>query len=188
MSSRRAAIRREQKEANKIKKDKTANGVMLRAAEQGRLDGRLMAFCAIANFLFDTYGFRKKRIEAFLEKCNKQATRFDNDVIQFVIQSYAVKFKSKLNNIDYFQKPESIIEHVYLTKREEFYIYSIALMLMVLNDAYGMSSNKKSSGRLDMIMEHCVKEYEKNQSKKENFIKAYTIKTAEKTGLRLYKE
>ena len=186
MSDRRAAVRRERKERAKIQRNKSSSGEMLRAAEQGKIDGRAIAFCVIANLLYDLHGFRKKRIEDFLTKCNKEATRFDNIGVQFVIKFYADKLLEKINRVDETQKPKSIIDHVYLTQRDEFYVSSIALMLAVLNDDYGMASNGKNTGRLDTIMEYCTNEYMKLQLDPDGHTADWYVKhTREKTGLEM---
>lgn len=154
MSDRRAAVRRERKERLKAGKRKAPDAEIIRAAEQGKLDGRIIAFCVIANLLYDLHGFRRKRIEIFLKKCNKEATRFDQEGLQFVLKSYADKLIAKINNADVMQKPKSIEEQIYLNTRDDLYVSSIALMLAVLNDDYGMASNMKNTGRLDTIMEY----------------------------------
>ena len=186
MSDRRAAVRRERKERIKVEKNRSANGNILRAAEQGKLDGRAIAFCVIANLLYDLHGFRKKRIEDFLEKCNKEAVRFDQEGLQFVLKFYADKLIAKTSNVDVMQKPKSIAEQIYLNQRDDFYVSSIALMLAVLNDDYGMASNRKNTGRLDTIMEYCTNEYVKLQLDTERRNpKWYVQRTREKTGLNI---
>ena len=184
MSDRRAAVRRERKERTKIEKNKTANGEMLRAAEQGKIDGRTIAFCVIANLLYDLHGFRKKRIEDFLTKCNKEATRFDQEGLQFVLKNYAEKLVKKINHAGVNAKPKSVAEHIYLNERDEFYISSIALMLTVLNDDYGMASNEKNTGRLDVLMEYCTNEYIKILLNPDRHSASwYVERTSKKTGL-----
>lgn len=186
MSARRAAIRRERKERTKAEKNKTADGEMLRAAEQGKIDGRVIAFCVMANLLYDLHGFRKKRIESFLQKCNKEATRFDNDVVRFVIEFYADKLLEKINKVDTCQNPNSVIDTVYINQRDTFYVSSLALMLVVLSDDYGMASNGKNSGRLDTLMEYCTNEYIKIQMDPNGHTAEwYVKKTRGKTGLEM---
>lgn len=186
MSDRRAAVRRERKERAKIERNRSSNGEMMRAAEQGKIDGRVIAFCVISNLLYDLHGFRKKRIEDFLTKCNKEATRFDQSGFRFVLESYADKLIGKINRVDETQKPKSIIDHVYLTQRDEFYVSSIALMLVVLNDDYGMASNGKNTGRLDTLMEYCTNEYMKLQLDPDGHTADWYVKrTREKTGLEM---
>lgn len=163
MSDRRAAVRRERKERLKAEKRKAPDAEIKRTAERGKLDGRTIAFCVIANLLYDLHGFRRKRIEIFLKKCNKEATRFDQEGLQFVLKYYADKLIEKINNADVVQKPKSIQEQIYLNTRDDFYVSSIVLMLAVLNDDYGMASNMKNTGRLDTIMEYCTNEYIKLQ-------------------------
>lgn len=184
MSARRAAVRRERKERAKMQKYNSANGEMIRLAEQGKIDGRAIAFCVVANLLYDLHGFRKKRIEDFLRKCNKEATRFDSEGFYFVLQNYAEKINKRLNKVDVIQNPESIIDCVYINQRDTYYVSSLALMLAVLNDDYGMASNEKNSGRLDTIMEYCTNEYIKIQlDPKGHSAGWYVEKTREKTGI-----
>lgn len=186
MSDRRAAVRRERKERLKAEKRKAPDAEIKRAAERGKLDGRTIAFCVIANLLYDLHGFRRKRIEIFLKKCNKEATRFDQEGLQFVLKSYADKLIAKINNADVVQKPKSIEEQIYLNTRDDFYVSSIALMLAVLNDDYGMASNMKNTGRLDTIMEYCTNEYIKLQLDPGKYTPEwYVEQTREKTGLSL---
>ena len=184
MSDRRAAVRREERERAKIMKNKTANGEMLRAAEQGKLDGRIIAFCVIANLLYDLHGFRKKRIEDFLTKCNKEATRFDQKGFKFVVTHYADKLIEKIERTKVSQTPKNIKEAVYLNQRDDFYLSSVALMLVVLNEDYGMASNEKNTGRLDVLMEYCTNEYIKMQfSIGTHSVDWYVNKTRGKTGI-----
>ena len=186
MSDRRAAVRRERKERAKIEKDRSANGEMLRAAEQGKIDGREIAFCVIANLLYDLHGFRKKRIEDFLEKCNREATRFDQEGMKFVLDHYVDKLLEKINQVDVAQKPITIEESVYIAQRDTFYVSSLALMMAVLNDDYNMASNAKNTGRLDVLMEYCTNEYIKIQLDPDGHTADWYVKhTREKTGLEM---
>ena len=186
MSDRRAAVRREERARAKIMKNKTANGGMLRAAEQGKLDGRIIAFCVVANLLYDLHGFRKKRIEDFLTKCNKEATRFDQPGFKFVVTHYADKLIEKIERTKVSQTPKNIKEAVYLNQRDDFYLSSVALMLVVLNEDYGMASNEKNTGRLDVLMEYCTNEYMKLQLDPDGHTADWYVKhTREKTGLEM---
>ena len=184
MSDRRAAVRRERKERAKIERNKSSGGEMLRAAEQGKIDGRVIAFCVIANLLYDVHGFRKKRIEEFLTKCNKEATRFDQDGFKFVLNFYADKLVEKINKTDISQVPKTLEENVYINQRDTFYVSSLALMMAVLNDDYNMASNNKNTGRLDVLMEYCTNEYIKIQLNPYGHnAEWYVNKTREKTGI-----
>lgn len=184
MSDRRAVIRRERKERAKAEKNKSANGKMMRAAEHGKMDGRAISFCVIANLLYDLHGFRTKRISEFMEKCNKEAARSEQAGLQFVIKSYADKLMERINKENVTAEPTSIEESVYLNQRDIYYVSSVALMLTVLNDDYGMASNSKNTGRLDTLMEYCTNEYVKLQlDPKGHNIDWYTKQTTEKTGI-----
>ena len=57
-------------------------------------------------------------------------------------------------------------------------------MLVVLNEDYGMASNEKNTGRLDVLMEYCTNEYIKMQfSIGTHSVDWYVNKTREKTGI-----
>lgn len=184
MSSRRAAIRRERKQHAKIEKNKSSTGGMLRAAEQGKLDGRTIAFCVAANLLYDLHGFRIQRIYKFLEKCNKEAARFDGPGLQFVLRVYADKIIEKLNDLLLMEHPADMLEHIYCNQRDEFFISSLALMFTVLNGEYGMAFNQKQTGRLDVMLEYCVNEYLKLQLDPDGHDAAWYVRqTREKTGI-----
>ena len=85
------------------------------------------------------------------------------------------KLIAKINNADVVQKPKSIGEQIYLNTRDDFYVSSIALMLAVLNDDYGMASNMTNTGRLDTIMEYCTNEYIKLQLDPEKYTPAWYV-------------
>lgn len=184
--SRRAAIRREQKDRKKAEKNDTANGEMQRAAEQGRIDGRTMAFCVVADFLYEVHGFRKKRIEEFLQKSNKESLKYDNEGMQLVLNFYGEKVMNRMKMENVVQKPDTIIDHVYLTQRDMFYVSAIALMMAVLNESYGMAVNDRKNGRLDILMDYCAKEYTRIQTKPEIYTAEYFVAAVKrKTGITL---
>lgn len=186
MSARRAMIRKEQRERAKLKKRKDANGEIQKAAEHGKLEGRTIAFCVIADHLYDVHGFRQKRIEVFLTKCNREATRFTQKGFQFVLESYAAMLLERINKTNVGTQVKGFIDHVYICQRDEYYVSSIALMLTVLNSEYGMGSNRKNTGRLDELMEYCTLEYMKIQLDPQGHnVDWYVKRTKEKTGIRL---
>ena len=81
-------------------------------------------------------------------------------------------------------KVTTLGEQIYLNTWDDFYVSSIALMLAVLNDDYGMASNMKNTGRLDTIMEYCTNEYIKLQLDPGKYTPEwYVEQTREKTGL-----
>ena len=121
-----------------------------------------------------------------MEKCNKEATRFYEEGMQFVLGHYADMIIEKINDVDISQKPKNITDHVYMTSRDEFYISSLALMLAVLNDDYNMGTNQKNTGRLDTLMEYCTNEWVKIQLDPDGHsADAYVKKTRDKTGIKL---
>lgn len=188
MSARRAMIRKERYERAKLAKRKDANGKMCKAAEHGRLEGRAIAFCAIACYMHDVHGFGHKRIESFLEKCNKEAARFTQEGFQFVLSNYAEMLIERINNTKVQTKAKDLFDHVYICQRDEHYVSSIALMSAVLNEDYNMGTNRKNTGRLDELMEYCTLEYTKIQLDPTKYnVDWYINKAKEKTGVEIAK-
>lgn len=186
MSARRAAVRRERKEREKISKYNSSNGEMIRLAEQGKLEGRAIAFCSIANILYELYGFKRNRIESFLKECNKEATRFDNEGFRFVIQFYGDEISKKLNEIECFEKPKNLIDCVYINQRDIYIVSSLSIMFSVLNSKYGMALKKNGKGRLNKILDCFLLEFIKIQSEPGRYnVEFYKKKAKEKIGLNI---
>lgn len=183
-SVRRTEIRNARRQHDKRIKRRDANGEMYRQAEKGGSEGKKIAFCVIANYLYDVYGFRKKRIEAFLEKCSMESTKVPQAGVEFVLKKYANMLLEKINNTGASPKVNGFMDHVFFCQRNEKYVTSIALMLTVLNDDYGMGSNKRSTGRLDEVVEYCTLEYAKIQKNPEKYnVEWYIKETRKRCGI-----
>lgn len=176
----------ERREVAKIEKMQGPTGDVFRAANSGRSDGRMIAFCIVSDNLWDMWGWRKGRIEPFLDKCNYEATRWDHLGVKFVLEHYAQKIVDKMDATGVREINNDVISNVYSAKRDEFFISSLALMFAVLNADYHMSSNRKQNGRLDKLLDKCVEEYVKVQLDpgKHKSID-YALRTMKKTGIKL---
>ena len=161
MSSRRAAIRRERKQREKAMKSHSPVGELARATEQGKIDGRALSVFITSLYLHSDFGWGAKKIIGLIEKCNAEAVRFDNDGVMFTFEFYAKKIGEKLNAVDLHQirKTSIIVEEIYNDNRNDFFLTGMSVLCTCLSSDYGYAINKSDTGRLDRLIEKCVKEY-----------------------------
>ena len=152
-------MRREEKERQKAQKDKSPQGKWKRAAEQGRLDGRMIASSIINCILYEQYGFRKKRLLRFIEQCNREALKFDQEATRFTIEMRAEKLIEKMNSINANIKIRGTETAVYVETRNTYLVSSCGVSFMVLNQYFEFGSNDNGTGRLDLITEYIANEY-----------------------------
>ena len=159
MSARRAAIRRERKERAKAEKCKSPQGVMKRAMEQGRLDGRTVAVSIVLVTLKQKYCFGEGRMMKFINFINRESLNFDQEATMFNLEYYVKRLKDKINETGVDPETSDLTEIVYLNARDDYFISSASVMFMVLNEYFGFGSNLKGTGRIDFVMETMVNEY-----------------------------
>lgn len=154
MSAKRAAIRRERKDREKAMKSKDDSD---RRAIKGRDDGRELAFFATINVLHEYFHFGKKRIKKFMDMCREESARYDNEVVQFILQYYANKIDKKISEIPLSDVCSKDV--IYVINRNNAFVTSLSIMCVVLNESFGMASNMKNTGRMDEVMERVCMEY-----------------------------
>lgn len=159
MSARRAAIRRERLQRNKIEKKKGKIGNLERAKEQGIIDGRALAVSACLEVLHTKYKLSNNKAQQLLNAVGKESARFDNPGVRFVLEYYAEKFAEKINAIKEYQQIKDVETQIYCISRDDLYVTSVAIILTELNELFNFSSNDKNTGRLDYIMEYCTNRY-----------------------------
>lgn len=159
MSARRAAIRRERLQRNKIEKKKGKIGSLERAKEQGVIDGRAIGVSACLEVLHSKYKFSNNKAQQLLNVMGKESARLDDAGVRFVANYYAEKFEKKLDALGMYQDAADIPTKIYCASKHELLVTSVAIVLMVLNELWNFSSNDKDTGRLDYIMEYCTNRY-----------------------------
>ena len=159
MSARRAAIRRERLQRNKIEKKKGKLGSLERAKEQGIIDGRALAVSVCLEVLHSKYKLSNNKAQQLLNAIGKESARFDNPGVRFVLEYYAEKIAKKINAIKEYQEIKDVETQIYCISRDDLYVTSVAIILTELNELFNFSSNDKNTGRLDYIMEYCTNRY-----------------------------
>lgn len=170
----------------KLKGDFRTDPAML--AEKGKADGRVLAFCFVAEALNELHGWEGKQLESFLEKCNNEAARSDDAGVRFVL-SHIIEvsdyFMAQMKNIN---NGKNILENVYYVNRDTYFRSSMAVILTVLYSEYDWCSNKTHSGKLDRIAEEAVRRFEKMQGDCNMDSNRYADHMSEQTGLAMVKE
>ena len=186
MSARRAAIRRERLQRNKIEKKKGKLGSLERAKEQGIIDGRAFAVSVCLEVLHSKYKLSNNKAQQLLNAIGKESARFDNPGVRFVLEYYAEKIAKKINAIKEYQQIKDVETQIYCISRDDLYVTSVAIILTELNELWNFSSNDKNTGRLDYIMEYCTNRYLEVQLDCEhNTAQHYFERMLRKTGYQL---
>lgn len=187
MSARRAAIRRERLQRNKIEKKKGKLGSLERAKEQGIIDSRALAVSVCLEVLHNKYKLSNNKAQQLLNAIGKESARFDNPGVRFVLEYYAEKIAKKINAIKEYQEIKDVETQIYCISRDDLYVTSVAIILTELNELFNFSSNDKNSGRLDYIMEYCTNRYlEMQLDPGKNTAEYYFERMLRRTGYKLH--
>ena len=143
MSARRATIRRERLQRNKVEKKKGKLGSLERAKEQGIIDGRALAVSVCLEVLHSKYKLSNNKAQQLLNAIGKESARFDNPGVRFVLEYYAEKIAKKINAIKEYQEIKDVETQIYCISRDDLYVTSVAIILTELNELFNFSSNDK---------------------------------------------
>lgn len=183
MSARRATIRRERLQRNKVEKKKGKLGSLERAKEQDIIDGRALAVSVCLEVLHSKYKLSNNKAQQLLNAIGKESARFDNPGVRFVLEYYAEKIAKKINAIKEYQEIKDVETQIYCISRDDLYVTSVAIILTELNELFNFSSNDKNTGRLDYIMEYCANRFIEMQLDAEHkTVDYYYDKMVRKTG------
>ncbi len=187
MSARRATIRRERLQRNKVDKKKCAMAELERAKEQGIIDGRAIGVSACLEVLHSKYKFSNNKAQQLLNVMGRESARLDDTGVRFVANYYAEKFEKKLDVLGMYQDIADIPTKIYCASKHELFVTSVAIALMVLNELWNFSSNDKNTGRLDYIMEYCTNRYLEMQLDPDNNTAEYYFeRMLRRTGYKLH--
>lgn len=187
MSARRAAMRRERLQRNKIDKKKCAMAELERAKEQGIIDGRAIGVSACLEVLHSKYKFSNNKAQQLLNVMGRESARLYDTGVRFVANYYAEKFEKKLDALGMYQDIADIPTKIYCASKHELFVTSVAIVLMVLNELWNFSSNDKNTGRLDYIMEYCTnRNLEMQLDPDKNTAEYYFERMLRRTGYKLH--
>ena len=184
MSSRRAAIRREHMDRQKINKHNSVNGELERLVEKGTLEGRVLAIAITFPILKEKYKFSKKNLERLLDVTGKESAKFSQPATQFVLQQYQDKMVNKISKMPLNVNVFDVKQQIYELRKNEVFITSCAMLFIALNQEFNYSTNSKETGRIDKLIDLLLMEFEKMQCGNKN-INYYIKQLEEKTSISL---
>lgn len=158
-SNRRAAIRRDKKEREKILKNKSPQAKILQAKNKGCEEGRVIATSVFLECMVVDFGWKQKKIKQATDFIANTSMNSRSEVINFVANIWNRKLVERVQegikekvvlNVD------SLEESVMYEERNQTYFSCCSLVLSVLYSNYGFSTNKKQTGKLDKLMNRFV--------------------------------
>ena len=159
MSNRRAALRREQREREKISKNKSENGDLMRAQMVGFENGKIISACTVTDSLRTELDWNKDKIIAFTKSVAKQSSNGNPEIIEFAVQPWKNKLEQRIKEYS-SELPKmslnSILQGVEFQHRNMAYVGCCSLMFLNLFSNFNLCSNNKGSGTLDKIINQCV--------------------------------
>lgn len=158
-SNRRAAIRRDKKEREKILKNKSPQAKILQAKNKGYEEGKMIATSVFLECMVVDFGWKQKKIKQATDFIANTSMNSRSEVINFVANIWNRKLVERVQegikekvvlNVD------SLEESVMYEERNQTYFSCCSLVLSALYSNYGFSTNKKQTGKLDKLMNRFV--------------------------------
>ena len=158
-SNRRAAIRRDKKEREKILKNKSPQAKLIQARNKGYEEGKMIATSVFLECMAIDFGWGKKKIKEASDLIATDSMRSSSEVINFVVNIWNKKLVDRVQeqgqgnivvNID------NLEESLMYNERNQTYFACCSLVLSALYSNYGFSSNSKQTGKLDKLMNRFV--------------------------------
>ncbi len=172
--SKRAAFRREKKQADKVAKlsgpQREVQDLYIRARD----DGRSLTYVCTLSCLIEHFGFGKKRVERINSRIREESAKVDRDGMMFVLRHLIDKVHAALDSADYLVEPEDFKDHMYLCQRDSSFSVAMAVMLDVLSEEFGFSFMANGKGRLDYCLQWAVSKYARYTQDHSSYIREKT--------------
>ena len=158
-SNRRAALRRDKKEREKILKNKSPQANLIKAKNKGYEEGKLIATSVFLETAVIDFGWKEKKIEEASDFIASTSMNSRSEVINFVCNIWNKKLVERIQ--DYDQKKivlnvDNLEESIMYEERNQTYFACCSLVLSALYSNYGVSSNSKQTGKLDKFINRFV--------------------------------
>lgn len=158
-SNRRAAIRRDKKEREKILKNKSPQAKLIQARNKGYEEGKMIATSVFLECMAIDFGWDKKEIKEASDLIAADSMRSSSEVINFVVNIWNKKLVDRVqehNKKKIVLNVNSLEDSVMYEERNQTYFACCSLVLSALYSNYGFSSNSKQTGKLDKLMNRFV--------------------------------
>lgn len=188
MSSRRAAIRRERKEREKIMKNKSKDGEMKRLQYLSWENGKIISFTTILDALHSEFGWEKEQLAEFLESARTQSLDTDPNVLEIAAVPWHRKLEEAIQkrNVIGSMRKFSLLQEMGYQQRNISYIRCCSFFLLNLFSNYNLSSNNKGTGKLDRIIEICAIHFQDFMRNPDDYTNEKCVQRTERlTGVRV---
>lgn len=161
MSFRRAAMRRDAKNKEKIQKCKAPGADILRARNDGWEQGKKLAICIIFECVYKEFGWRIERLRRLSESLTKYSLDYDRDVLRFSCSVWHEKLKNIIEkmHISNIVPTGTVTDMSLYTERCDTYLATASFILSAVYSEYSFTSNSKGTGRMDRVMNRFATEY-----------------------------
>ena len=158
-SNRRAAIRRDKKEREKILKNKSPQAKLIQARNKGYEEGKMIATSVFLECMAIDFGWDKKKIKEASDLIAADSMRSSSEVINFVVNIWNKKLVDRVQEQgqgNIVVSIDNLEESLMYNERNQTYFACCSLVLSALYSNYGFSSNSKQTGKLDKLMNRFV--------------------------------
>lgn len=158
-SNRRAAIRRDKKEREKILKNKSPQAKLIQARNKGYEEGKMIATSVFLECMAIDFGWDKKKIKEASDFIAADSMRSSSEVINFVVNIWNKKLVDRVqehNQKKIVLNVNSLEDSLMYEERNQTYFACCSLVLSALYSNYGFSSNSKQTGKLDKLINRFV--------------------------------
>ena len=158
-SNRRAAIRRDKKEREKILKNKSPQAKLIQARNKGYEEGKMIATSVFLECMAIDFGWGKKKIKEASDLIAADSMRSSPEVINFVVNIWNKKLVDRVQEQgqgNIVVSIDNLEESLMYNERNQTYFACCSLVLSALYSNYGFSSNGKQTGKLDKLINRFV--------------------------------
>lgn len=158
-SNRRAAIRRDKKEREKILKNKSPQAKLIQARNKGYEEGKMIATSVFLECMAIDFGWGKKKIKEASDLIAADSMRSSPEVINFVVNIWNKKLVDRVQEQgqgNIVVSIDNLEESLMYNERNQTYFACCSLVLSALYSNYGFSSNSKQTGKLDKLINRFV--------------------------------
>ena len=158
-SNRRAAIRRDKKEREKILKNKSPQAKLIQARNKGYEEGKMIATSVFLECMAIDFGWGKKKIKEASDLIATDSMRSSPEVTNFVVNIWNKKLVDRVQEQgqgNIVVSIDNLEESLMYNERNQTYFACCSLVLSALYSNYGFSSNSKQTGKLDKLINRFV--------------------------------
>ena len=160
MSFRRAAMRRDARNREKIQKCKAPGAELLKARNDGWEKGKLLATCICFETMYKDFGWRRKRLADLSNSLTEQSIHFTPDVLRFACAIWTEKLHGAIEKFGSLKLPEGdILSAAKYTECLETYVSTASYIMTAIHSEYCFSTNSSGTGRMDKLINRFALEY-----------------------------